>query len=140
MAYALFPILLLAVFAVHAAPFKWTDERGQVHYSDQPPTESARNLQSLSSDETITVVETDSNVPAGLRPSEIEALKAMERHEQRKAAAPDYDLDMTVVPPPEGEYGEPDCSGVQGPVVSPELPRSQQMEAERRRRFGCDEY
>ncbi len=42
-----FPALLMACSAAHADYFRWTDEDGTVHYSDQPPPAHVRNVETV---------------------------------------------------------------------------------------------
>lgn len=40
-----FVLLGAAAFAAHAQQYRWTDDKGRVHYTDTPPPASARNVE-----------------------------------------------------------------------------------------------
>ncbi len=71
------PALVLVTLSASAEVYKWVDEDGQVHYGDEPPKASIEQ-QRLD----IPSLSTDSKPANGLRPSEVRALKAIEKRKK----------------------------------------------------------
>lgn len=42
---ALVPLVLLAALAAHADVYRWTDDKGVVHYTDKPPSKDAKPVE-----------------------------------------------------------------------------------------------
>ncbi|MGD8478050.1 MAG: DUF4124 domain-containing protein [Burkholderiales bacterium] len=78
-------ILLLASSVANSAGemYRWVDENGQVHYSDQPPPANARSIKSLNSEGINPPPSADDEVDA--EPSYAQQEKAFEERQAQRA-------------------------------------------------------
>lgn len=92
-------ILALAVPAAQAGMYKWTDDQGKVHYSDQVPPEAVRNEHEVLNSEGQTVQKIQrAKTKAEIRAEEAAKAKAeAERKREEAARKKQEDYDRTLL-------------------------------------------
>lgn len=85
MRYMLLFLLLSPLAAYAESAYKWTDEEGNVYYSDLPPDMPVEKEKRIALPSPSTPP--PSSNAAGLRPGEVQMLKELEREEQREQNA-----------------------------------------------------
>lgn len=83
--FILFFLLLFPLAAYAESAYKWTDDEGNVYYSDLPPDQPVEKEKRISLPDPSTPPSSSDN--SGLRPGEVQMLRGLEREAQREQNA-----------------------------------------------------